>query len=122
MRPDKNAPFRRRFGNALSGIRRASRREKSFRTQLALGVAGGSIAGWLRPGPAWVALFLLASATVLALELVNAALEEALDALHPECHPAIGAAKDAAAGAVLVASMAALGVGGLMILSVAAFG
>ena len=48
----------------------------------------------------------------------NAALEAALDRLHPQRHPAIGAAKDAAAGAVLVASLAAAAVGAMMVLSV----
>lgn len=115
MRPGKNAPFHRRLGFALSGIRRAASRERSFQTQLVLGLFGAAVTAWLRPGLVWAALFLWSAGTVLALELVNSALEEALDRLHPERHPAIGAAKDAAAGAVLVASLAAAGVGALMV-------
>jgi diacylglycerol kinase (ATP) len=114
MGPDKNACFRRRLGFAVSGVHRAARREKSFRTQLRLGALGAGLALLPRPGLLWTALFALAATLVLALEMINAALEEALDRLHPGRHPAIGAAKDAAAGAVLLASIGALAVGGLM--------
>ncbi len=41
-------------------------------------------------------------------ELFNAALETLADHLHPEEHPEIGAAKDIAAGSVLVAALIAL--------------
>jgi diacylglycerol kinase (ATP) len=50
----------------------------------------------------------LAAVLVLSLELVNAAIEYLLDHLHPGYSAEIGAAKDAAAGAVLIASLAAL--------------
>ena len=48
---------------------------------------------------------------VLVAELLNSALETLADHLHPEQHPEVGAAKDIAAGAVLVASAVALVVG-----------
>ena len=41
-------------------------------------------------------------------ELFNTALETLADHLHPERHPVVGAAKDIAAAAVLVASGAAV--------------
>lgn len=41
-------------------------------------------------------------------ELFNSALETLTDHLHPEHHHEIGAAKDIAAGAVLVAALAAV--------------
>ena len=47
---------------------------------------------------------------MLAAELFNTAIESLADHLHPEQHPAIKVVKDCAAGAVLVASVAALGV------------
>lgn len=41
-------------------------------------------------------------------KLLNAALETLVDHLHPQQHPEIGAAKDIAVSAVLIASLAAL--------------
>ena len=54
---------------------------------------------------------LFACALVLALELLNSALEAALDLVSPDPHPLAERAKDAGAGAVLVASALALLVG-----------
>ena len=114
----KNASFLLRLGYALAGIRIVWRRERSFRTQCVLGLTAVSATVLLRPGTAWTALILLATALVLALEMANAALEYLIDLIHPEIAEEIGFAKDAAAGAVLVASFASLGIGGLMLLSV----
>ena len=72
---------------------------------------------WLRPAPLWWALIALVSGLVLAFELMNAALEKLIDRLHPERHPEIGAAKDMAAGAVLVLACAALIVGAAMLVA-----
>ena len=113
----KNAAFLARFGYALAGIRIVWRREKSFRTQCALALAALAATWVLRPGAAWTALILLAIGLVLALEMANAALEYLIDRIHPEIAEEIGFAKDAAAGAVLVASLASLCIGGLMLLS-----
>lgn len=107
----KGLPFRRRLGFALAGLKLAARRERSFRCQL---LAAAMVLGLLlatRPAPLWWALLGLATGLVLMAELFNSALETLLDHLHPERHPAIGAAKDLAAGAVLVASVVALVVG-----------
>jgi diacylglycerol kinase (ATP) len=65
----------------------------------------------------WVAAVTLSVGLVLALELVNSALERLIDHLHPGAAPEIAAVKDIAAGAVLLASAAAVVVGLLMILS-----
>ena len=51
---------------------------------------------------------------VWAAEAFNTALESLADAAVPEQHPKIAAAKDAAAGAVLVAAIAAAVVGALV--------
>ena len=46
----------------------------------------------------------VSAALVLVAELVNTAIENVCDALHPSRHPLIGAAKDCASAAVLVAN------------------
>ena len=65
----------------------------------------------LRPGPLWWAAVMLASAAVLAAELLNTAIEALADHLSPEVHPQIRIVKDCAAAAVFVAVSGAIGVG-----------
>ena len=115
----KNRRFTARLGFAIAGLGLVLRREKSFRAQAAVGAAAALALLALRPGPLWTALVILSAALVLALELVNSALEYLLDRLHPAFSREIGAAKDAAAAAVLVASLAAVTVGALMLAAAA---
>jgi diacylglycerol kinase len=111
----KGRSLRARLGFAAAGIRVAIRREKSFRTQLLLAAAAASACLALDTGALWTALVMLAVAFVLALELINAALEYVIDHLHPGFASEMGHAKDAAAGAVLVASLGAASVGAAMV-------
>jgi diacylglycerol kinase len=71
-------------------------------------LAGAALVGVSAGG---LTALVLAIGLVLATELVNTAVEAALDAAVPREHPLVGLAKDTAAAAVLVASIAALGVG-----------
>ncbi len=112
----KNRLFHQRLGFALVGLGEAWRREKSFRTQVLIGVVAVVVTALIRPGFAWTALVALAVALVLALELANAAIEYVIDHLHPDVAPEIKRAKDVAAAAVLVVSAGAAIVGLLMIL------
>jgi diacylglycerol kinase (ATP) len=57
---------------------------------------------------------------VLAAELFNTALEHALDGLHPQQAEFVRLAKDCAAAAVLVLSLGAVVVFGLMLFDLAA--
>ena len=107
----KNSTSLERFGFAWAGIVSAWRREHSFRLQLATAAALLLVLTWLQPPAIWWALCLVMAFLVLAAELFNTALESLIDHLHPEVHPAIKTAKDCAAGAVLLVSIAALGIG-----------
>jgi diacylglycerol kinase (ATP) len=111
----KNGHFRARLGYALAGIRIVWRREKSFRTQCALALGAAAATAALRPGLVWTAIVALAIALVLALETLNAALEYLIDRVHPEIADEIKFAKDAAAGAVLLASLGAACIGTLIL-------
>lgn len=104
----KGRPLRERLGFAMAGLRTAWRREASFRSHLGFAAAVLLTLVVLRPSPIWWGLVGVTVAIVLALELVNSALEGVIDLLHPARHPAIGAIKDMLAGAVLVAAKAAL--------------
>lgn len=113
----KNRPLRERLGFALAGLRIVWGREKSFRTQCGLAVLALAVTAALRPNWVWIALVALSIALVLLLEMVTAALEYLMDRVHPDYSEEIKFAKDAAAGAVLLASIASLVVGGCMVLS-----
>lgn len=107
--------FLRGFVYAVHGVGVAAR-GRNFRVMLGGGV-GAVVAGIVRDLDAgeW-AVIAICIGTVLALEAMNTALESLADAVHPDRHPAIGRAKDAAAGASLVASLMAAVAGVLVYL------
>lgn len=111
----KNRPLRQRLGFAAAGIRSAWLRERSFRTQCLFAAAAIVALIILRPPPIWWALVAVIAANVLALELLNSAIEGVIDLLHPRIHPEIKIVKDMIAGAVLIASIAALSVAGALV-------
>lgn len=113
----KNGSFPARLGHAQAGIRLVWRREKTFRTHCRFALAALALAAALRAGPVWWALIALCIALVVALEALNSALEYAIDRLHPEIHEEIRCAKDAAAGAVLLASIGTAAAGAAMLLA-----
>ena len=61
----------------------------------------------------WTAL-VISCALVLALEAMNTALESVVDLVSPQFNPLARRAKDCAAGAVLIASLSSLVVGGIL--------
>lgn len=107
----KGRHFHERLGFALAGLRAGWAREASFRTQVRFAAAAVVVLIVLHPQPIWWAVVLLVVAMILALELLNSAIEGIIDLLHPGLHPEIKAVKDMVAGAVLVTSMAALTIG-----------
>lgn len=104
----KNSQFLKRTQFALAGIASAFKSEKSFRTQLLAAVGVAIVLLILRPTALWCAMLVGVSALVLVTELLNTAIENLADHLHPEVHPQIKIVKDCAAGAVLLASVCAL--------------
>lgn len=114
----KGRPFHHRLGFALQGWRHAYRLEASFRFQSLAAIAAIAFTLWLGPPLYWLALVIVMVALVLAAELINTALEQILDGLHAEHAEFVKIAKDCAAGAVLVLSVAALAVFLLMVCAV----
>ncbi len=97
-------PFLRSFVHAAAGVGRVWASERNFRVQLGCAWAVLSLA-WLQGLAAGrVGALVAAAAAVLAMEAMNAAVEVAVDLATAERHPLAGAAKDLAAGAVLVAA------------------
>ncbi len=100
----------RAFPPAVRGILRSVRTERNLRVHLTAVVYvtwAGVLAGL--DHTQW-ALLCLCFGLVTALELVNTAVERLGDRVSRERDPLIGAAKDAAAGAVLLAAVASVGV------------
>jgi len=104
----KNRSFIERLGFSLRGITYGARHESSIRTHLGATLGLVLLLVWLRPAPLWWAILLSNAGMVLGAEFLNTALEHALDLLHPEIHPTVKAAKDCAAGAVLLVTLVAL--------------
>jgi diacylglycerol kinase (ATP) len=104
----KNNNFFRRFLYALTGLKISWRSERSFRTHV-VGAAFVLIVLLVtRPAPVWWAILFLVSGSVIALEVINTAVEKLIDHVHPDQHAIIGIVKDTLAGAVLVMSATAL--------------
>ena len=116
----KNKPFYIRMGFAVAGIKSVWQTESSFRSECGIAAAAIVVTILLQPGWVWAALVALAISFVLAFELMNSALEYAIDRIHPEIADEIKRAKDAASGAVLIASIGAL-IAGLIMLAARAF-
>lgn len=98
------------MGFALAGVMHGLRSERSVRFEAVVFVLVLATLAVLRPDPLWWAVAALASAGVLAAELLNTAIEALADHLSPELHPQIRVVKDCAAAAVLVSVVGALAV------------
>ena len=96
---------------AIFGLAGMFRTETSAQLQ-ALAATGVLIAGFFFKIDRfeWIAMIFSLS-FVIAAEAFNTALENLADAVHPDRHPLVGKAKDVAAGAVLIAAIAAVVIG-----------
>ena len=108
--------FRLRY--SFNGFLFAIAHESSFRTQLlAAFFALGSLL-ILHPPLVWAALVVVMVVLVLAAELINTAIEQVLDGLHPEFANFVRFAKDCSAAAVLILSLAAVVVYAMMLCAI----
>ena len=88
--------------HSLRGVGVALRLESAFRQECVLGLVLIPLALWL-PAQAWEKALLTASVLlVLIVELLNSALEAAVDRYSGEFHPLAGRAKDYASAAVFL--------------------
>ncbi|MEH7124099.1 diacylglycerol kinase family protein [Bacillus sp. JJ1532] len=90
------------FGYAMSGIKKAFKQEKNLNIHLFVSIIvilmglllSISILEWL--------IILLAIGGMLSLEMINSSIERVVDLVTEDYHPLAKAAKDMAAGAVLI--------------------
>lgn len=99
------------FRYALEGIATSFRTQRHVRFHCVAAVVVIAAAMALSLPVRDVALLLLVIALVISLELVNTAIEAVVDLAAPEWHRLGKIAKDAAAGAVLVAAFFAVAIG-----------
>ena len=89
--------------NSLAGVAAAARNEGSFQVELAVCVVLLPLALWLGGTGVERALLVSSVLIVLCAELVNTALEAAVDRISLEMHPLAKRAKDIGSAAVLLA-------------------
>ncbi len=104
----------RSFNHAFDGIMYAAKTQANMRVHLIISVLVLIASLLLRLDRFYVVALIVLIALVLSLELMNTAIEALVDLLTVAHHPLAKTAKDAAAGAVLVASIAAVIVGYLV--------
>ncbi|HEY2688322.1 MAG TPA: diacylglycerol kinase family protein [Streptosporangiaceae bacterium] len=103
--------FWRSFLFAGQGVWHAVRHQRNMRVHLAAAVAAVVAGLVLKISAVDWACVLLAIGLVLTAEMLNTVVESLVDLYTDEYHPLAKIAKDTAAGAVLISSAAALGVG-----------
>lgn len=99
------------FAHAFAGLRFLVRNEPNMRIHIGAGVAVVLAGVVLQIGAAEWRWLVLTVMLVLAAEALNTAIEQACNAIGLGYNPAIKAAKDVAAGAVLIAAIAAVLIG-----------
>lgn len=105
------------FKYAWAGVSYAFCTQRNFRIHLMIGALALSLGVFLQLGSVKMAVIGLTIGIVLAMELLNTAIEAIVDlAVQRNYHELAKIAKDCAAGAVFVVSLVALSVAGFLIL------
>jgi diacylglycerol kinase len=105
----------RSFYFAFAGLGYLFRTQRNARIHLLLGILACGLGAWLRISRVEWAVIVFTIALVLILEGLNTAVEAAIDLASPDIHPLAKAAKDLAAGMVLIAAIASVAVGLLIL-------
>jgi len=107
------------FRHAINGIRATARRERNFRIHIFFAIFAVAACIVFRVEGIYFIMVGFAIFFVMAMELVNTAVEAVVDMYcRGKPHPMAKLAKDAAAGAVLLASVQAVVVGVVVAISV----
>ena len=116
MKREKKPPLRKTFGYAFEGILTGIRKERNMRIHtvaMILVVFFGTVLGL--SATEWC-ICLVLFGLVMALELVNTAVEAVVDLVTEERKPLAKIAKDTAAGAVLIVAIMAAVIGCIIFL------
>lgn len=88
---------------SMAGLRAAFRYEQAFRQEVLVLLLIVPLAFWLGDGGVQYALMIGSWLLVLVVELLNSAIETAVDRIGPEHHELAGRAKDIGSAAVFIA-------------------
>ena len=103
------------FRHSFSGWRYVLQTQKNAWIHSAIATVVFVLGLWLRlPARDW-AVIILTTAVVFAAEFLNTAVETVVDLASPEFHPLAKIGKDVGAAAVLVAALAAILIGLLLL-------
>jgi diacylglycerol kinase len=105
----------RSFYHAFAGLWFLLRTQRNARIELLIGAAACGVAAWAEISCTEWAVLVFTIALVLILEGLNTAVELCVDLAMPRRHPLARHAKDLAAGMVLVASIASVAIGLLIL-------
>lgn len=110
---EKNAPFSIRarlksFAYAWNGIVQFFKKEHNAQLHLASTIVVAALAIYFKVSNTEILLLVFAVGFVWVAEMINTAIEKAMDFITLERHNQVKQIKDLAAGAVLVASITAL--------------
>jgi diacylglycerol kinase (ATP) len=105
----------RSFGYAFRGWWHVLRTQQNAWIHAIISTAVIILSLWLRLPPRDLAVLLLTIAMVWAAEFFNTAIEAVVDLASPMHHPLAKVGKDVGAAAVLIAALAAVGVGLLIL-------
>lgn len=100
-----------RFADAFNGIVSALKSQKNMKIHIAAAIVVISCGFFFNITLVEWCVLIIAIALVIAAEIFNTAIEWICDFIEPSYNKKIGLIKDAAAGAVLVLSIAAFAVG-----------
>lgn len=97
--------------NCLDGISYVTKSEKNFKREIALGIIALILSYILKIDKIEFIIVLTMICLVLTTEIINTAIERAVDLVTKEYHELARIAKDVSAGSVLVTSIFALIIG-----------
>ena len=122
--PTPESPFKGRTGvarivaafvNSLAGLAAAWRHEAAFRQELLLAIVLVPVALLLDVPGTGKALMIASVLLVLIVELLNSAVEAAIDRISLDRHPLAKRAKDVGSAAVMIALLNVAAVWGLVL-------
>ena len=97
--------------NCLDGISYVTKSEKNFKREIALGIIALTLSYILKIDKIEFIIVLTMICLVLTTEIINTAIERAVDLVTKEYHELARIAKDVSAGSVLVTSIFSLIIG-----------